>query len=61
LENFTLDSLGASPVMAIIMLMTVRRQIMGPFPLPLILRFWGWAATMVMAICIVGMIWTWMP
>jgi NRAMP (natural resistance-associated macrophage protein)-like metal ion transporter len=56
-----INGVTASPVMAIIMLMTVRRQIMGPFPLPLILRFWGWAATSVMAICIVGMIWTWMP
>jgi Mn2+/Fe2+ NRAMP family transporter len=56
-----INGITASPVMAIMMLMTVRRKIMGSFSLPLILRFWGWAATAAMAICIVGMVWTWMP
>jgi hypothetical protein len=45
--------------MAVIMVMTVRRRVMGRFTLPLILRFWGWATTAVMAICILGMVWRW--
>jgi NRAMP (natural resistance-associated macrophage protein)-like metal ion transporter len=54
-----INGITASPVMAVIMLMTVRRRIMGRFTLPLILRFWGWATTAVMAICILGMVWRW--
>jgi Mn2+/Fe2+ NRAMP family transporter len=54
-----INGITASPVMAVIMLMTVRRRVMGTFTLPLILRFWGWTATAVMAVCILGMVWSW--
>ena len=54
-----INGVTASPVMAAIMLMTVRRRVMGRFTLPLILRFWGWLATATMAMSALGLIWSW--
>jgi Mn2+/Fe2+ NRAMP family transporter len=54
-----INGITASPVMAVIMLMTVRPRVMGKFTLPLILRLWGWTATAAMAVCILGMVWSW--
>jgi Mn2+/Fe2+ NRAMP family transporter len=54
-----INGVTASPVMVVIMLMTVRRRVMGQFTLPLILRFWGWLAAMTMAVCVLGLIWGW--
>jgi NRAMP (natural resistance-associated macrophage protein)-like metal ion transporter len=46
----------AVPVMAIMMLMTAQRRVMGKFTITGWLRWLGWAATMVMAICAIGLV-----
>jgi NRAMP (natural resistance-associated macrophage protein)-like metal ion transporter len=45
----------AVPVMAIMMLMTSDRRLMGQFPVTGLLRIIGWAATTVMAAAVVGL------
>jgi NRAMP (natural resistance-associated macrophage protein)-like metal ion transporter len=46
----------AAPVMAAIMILVSRRDIMGQFVAPLWLKALGWAATVVMALAAVGMV-----
>ncbi|MBA1144489.1 Nramp family divalent metal transporter [Mesorhizobium neociceri] len=46
----------AVPVMAVMMLMTARRDIMGRATIPLVMRIVGWAATVVMAVAAIVMI-----
>ena len=46
----------AVPVMAVMMLMTGRRDIMGKATVPLVMRIVGWAATAVMAVAAIVMI-----
>jgi NRAMP (natural resistance-associated macrophage protein)-like metal ion transporter len=45
----------AVPIMALMMLMTHRADIMGSFVLPPVLRVLGWAATGVMALTVIGL------
>ena len=51
-----INGVVAVPIMALMMLMGSRAQIMGQFTLPSGLKIVGWAATGVMAIAAVGMI-----
>ena len=47
---------GAVPIMAVMMRMAVRPDIMGPFTIRRRLHRLGWIATALMAIAVVGMI-----
>jgi NRAMP (natural resistance-associated macrophage protein)-like metal ion transporter len=46
----------AVPVMAVMMVMTAQRRVMGQFTITGWLRWLGWAATMVMATCAIGLV-----
>lgn len=50
-----INGIVAVPVMAIMMLMTHRRDIMGRFVLPPALTLLGWAATAVMALTVLAL------
>ena len=50
-----INGIVAAPVMAIMMLMTRRRDIMGEFVLPPVLRVLGWVGTAVMAATVVAL------
>src|SRR5471030_1178568 len=50
------NGVAAAPVMAMMMLLTMRRDIMGAFTLPRPLQIVGWLATLVMALTIVAMV-----
>jgi NRAMP (natural resistance-associated macrophage protein)-like metal ion transporter len=50
-----INGVVAVPVMAIMMLMAVDAKIMGEFTVPWVMRVIGWAATLVMALAVVGM------
>jgi Mn2+/Fe2+ NRAMP family transporter len=50
----------AVPVMAVMMVMTAQTKIMGKFTVHGWLRWLGWASTITMAACVVGMIVGWM-
>ena len=50
-----INGVVAVPVMIMMMLLTVRPQVMGRFTLPVGLKIVGWAATAVMAVAAVGM------
>jgi Mn2+/Fe2+ NRAMP family transporter len=45
----------AAPLMAVIMLLACRKDVMGEFTLPIRLKVLGWVATAVMAAVTVGM------
>lgn len=46
------------PIMAVMMLMAVRKDIMGPFVISNRLTFMGWLGTLVMALAVAAMLWT---
>lgn len=46
------------PIMAVMMMMAVRADIMGPFVISNRLKFMGWLATLVMALAVGAMLWT---
>jgi hypothetical protein len=50
-----INGVVAVPVMAIMMLMTAQPRIMGKFTITGWLRWLGWASTIAMAACVVGM------
>jgi NRAMP (natural resistance-associated macrophage protein)-like metal ion transporter len=50
-----INGVVAVPVMAIMMLMAVDPRVMGAFAVPLAMRVIGWAATLVMALAVIGM------
>jgi Mn2+/Fe2+ NRAMP family transporter len=54
-----INGVTAVPIMAMIMLMACRRQVMGRFTLALWLKALGWLATIVMVAAAVGMFATW--
>jgi NRAMP (natural resistance-associated macrophage protein)-like metal ion transporter len=54
-----LNGVVAAPVMAIMMHLSMRPAIMARYTLPLTLRLFGWAATLVMAGTVVAMLATW--
>ncbi len=54
-----LNGIVAVPVMVVMMRLTMRKDIMGDFTLPKILRIVGWAATLVMAATVVTLFSTW--
>jgi Mn2+/Fe2+ NRAMP family transporter len=54
-----LNGVVAVPVMVMMMLMAVRRDVMGCFTLGPVLRWLGWLATLVMAAAAAGMVATW--
>ena len=53
-----INGIVAVPVMVIMMLMTQRRDIMGQFVLPPVLRGLGWLATLVMGLTVVALAWS---
>jgi NRAMP (natural resistance-associated macrophage protein)-like metal ion transporter len=46
------------PIMTVMMLMAVRKDIMGPFVISKKLTFMGWLGTLVMALAVAAMLWT---
>jgi Mn2+/Fe2+ NRAMP family transporter len=50
-----INGVAAAPVMAMMMILTMRRDIMGTFTLPRTLQAVGWLATIVMALTIIAM------
>jgi NRAMP (natural resistance-associated macrophage protein)-like metal ion transporter len=54
-----LNGVVAVPVMVMMMLMAVRRDVMGCFTIGPVLRWLGWLATLVMAAAAAGMVATW--
>lgn len=52
-----INGVVAAPVMCFVMLMASNRKVMGKFTLPLYLKLLGWAATFVMALAAIGMLW----
>jgi Mn2+/Fe2+ NRAMP family transporter len=52
-----INGITAAPVVCFMMLMTSNRKIMGKFSLPIYPRILGWAATLMMALAAVGMLW----
>src|SRR5262249_36640547 len=50
-----INGVVAVPVMAMMMLMTMRRDVMGQFTLPRLLWGLGWLSTVVMAVAVVTM------
>ncbi len=54
-----LNGIAAVPVMVVMMRLTMRRDIMGDFTLPRLLRAIGWLATLAMALTVVALVVTW--
>ena len=54
-----INGVVAVPVMTTMMLLSSNTKVMGEFPLPPILRAFGWLATLVMASAALGMFLTW--
>ena len=54
-----INGVVAVPVMTVMMLMTAQPRIMGKFVISGWLRWLGWASTLAMAACVVGMIISW--
>ncbi len=53
-----INGVVAVPVMAVMMLMSQRKTIMGVFTIPTSLRIFGWIATVVMGLAAVAMFWS---
>ena len=51
-----INGVAAAPIMAMMMILTMRRDIMGSFTLPRPLQIIGWLATIVMGLTIVAMV-----
>jgi Mn2+/Fe2+ NRAMP family transporter len=45
--------------MTVMMLMTAQQRIMGKFTISGALRWLGWASTLAMAACVIGMVVSW--
>ncbi len=54
-----INGVAAVPIMAIMMLVATRKQVMGRFTLPPALRWLGWIATSVMTLAALAMIGSW--
>jgi Mn2+/Fe2+ NRAMP family transporter len=54
-----INGVVAVPVMTLMMLMTANRRVMGTFTIDGGLRWLGWASTVAMAFCVVGMVVGW--
>ena len=50
------NGVAAVPIMTLLMLMTVRRKVMGEFKIGYGLRALGWAATLAMLTAVIGMV-----
>jgi Mn2+/Fe2+ NRAMP family transporter len=50
-----INGVVAVPVMTVMMLMTAQRRVMGKFVIVGWLRWLGWASTLAMAACVIGM------
>jgi Mn2+/Fe2+ NRAMP family transporter len=53
-----INGVVAVPVMAVMMLMSQRRTIMGVFTIPSSLKMFGWIATAVMGAAVLAMFWS---
>jgi NRAMP (natural resistance-associated macrophage protein)-like metal ion transporter len=54
-----INGVVAVPLMVVIMLMAMQRQVMGAFTLPRLLRAMGWLSTAAMAVAVAAMFVTW--
>jgi Mn2+/Fe2+ NRAMP family transporter len=54
-----INGVVAVPVMAVMMVMTAQRKVMGKFTIDGWLRWLGWASTAAMAACVGGMVIGW--
>jgi len=54
-----INGVVAVPVMVVVMLLSVRKDVMGSFTLPLPLRVLGWLATLVMTAAAAVMVFSW--
>jgi len=54
-----INGVVAVPIMAVLMFMAVNRKIMGQYRIGPTLKFFGWLATVVMALVVIGMLATW--
>ena len=54
-----MNGVVAVPVMVMMLLMAVRRDVMGPFAIGPVLKVLGWLATAAMSAAIIGMLATW--
>jgi Mn2+/Fe2+ NRAMP family transporter len=54
-----INGVVAVPVMSVMMLMTGQRRVMGKFVIGGWLRWLGWASTIAMAFCVMGMMVAW--
>jgi Mn2+/Fe2+ NRAMP family transporter len=50
------NGVTAVPIMVLLMIMTARQRVMGEFTIGYGLRTLGWAATVAMVACVVGMV-----
>jgi len=54
-----INGIIAVPVMVVMMIMTAQTKIMGKFVIKGWLRWLGWASTIAMAACVLGMVGGW--
>jgi NRAMP (natural resistance-associated macrophage protein)-like metal ion transporter len=54
-----INGVVAVPVMTVMMLMTAQQRIMGKFTISGWLRWLGWASTLAMTACVIGMVVSW--
>jgi Mn2+/Fe2+ NRAMP family transporter len=47
---------AAVPIMVLLMIMTARQRVMGEFTIGYGLKTLGWAATVAMVACVIGMV-----
>lgn len=50
------NGVAAVPIMVLLMIMTARRRVMGEFTIGYGLKTLGWAATLAMVACVIGMV-----
>ena len=55
-----LNGIVAVPIMAIMMVVVTRLSVMGRFNAKPVLAFFGWAGTVLMAVTVVALIWSWL-
>jgi len=55
-----INGIVAVPVMVVMMIMARQKRVMGPFVLSATMSVIGWAATAVMAVAALALIWTWL-
>ena len=57
-QSTAINGIISVPIMALMMLMAVRPEIMGQFVITLRLKILGWVSTGAMALAVIAMFWT---